>query len=87
MKKEFAAAVLDPEHEAFVKHVAALSVNSSDEVRPSRRALIAHLKADKASTKVPSKYDDFADVFSTKLAVELFEHTGINDHAIKLVDN
>ncbi len=53
----------------------------------SRRVQIAHLKADEASTKVSSKYTDFADIFSPKLAVELPEHTGINDHTIELVDN
>ncbi len=53
----------------------------------SRRAQIAHLKADEAPTKVPNKYADFADVFSPKLATELPEHTGINDHAIELVDD
>ncbi len=37
-KKEFAAAALDPEHEAFVVHVAALSIDSGDEVHPSKRA-------------------------------------------------
>ncbi len=36
---------------------------------------------------MPGKYVDFADVFSPKLAVELPEHTRINDHAIELVDN
>ncbi len=54
---------------------------------PSRRAQIAHLKVDEAPTKVPSEYADFADVFSPKIAAELSEHTGINDHAIELVDN
>ncbi len=53
----------------------------------SKRAQIAHLKADEASTKVPSEYADFADVFSPKLAAELPEHTGINNHAIELGDN
>ncbi len=62
-KKEFAAAALDPEYEAFVVHVAALSMYSGDEVHPSKKAQIAHLKADGAPTKVPSKYADFADVF------------------------
>ncbi len=42
---------------------------------------------DKAPTKVPSEYADFADVFSTKLTAELLEHTGINNHAIELVDD
>ena len=54
---------------------------------PLRRAQIAHLKADKALSKVSSKYADFADVFSPKLVTELLEHTGINDYTIKLVDD
>ncbi len=83
-KKEFAAAALDPEHETFVVHVAAVSVNSGDEVHPSRKPQIAHLKADKAPSKVSSKYADFADVFSPKLAAELPEHIGIHDYAIEL---
>ncbi len=56
-------------------------------MHPSRRAQIAHLKADEAPTKVPSEYTDFVDVFLPKLAIELPEHTGINDHAIELVDD
>ncbi len=56
-------------------------------MHPSRRAQIVHLKADEAPTKISSEYADFADVFSPKLATELLEHTGINDHAIELVDN
>ncbi len=86
-KKEFAVTALNPKYEAFVVHVATLSVNSGDEVHPSRRAQIAHLKADEAPIKVPSKYTDFADVFSPKLAIELSEHTEINDHAIELVND
>ncbi len=56
-------------------------------MHPSRRAQIAHLKADEAPTKVLSKYADFADVFSLKLAAKLLEHTEINNYAIKLVDD
>ncbi len=70
-KKEFAAAALYPKHEAFVVHVAALSVDLGDEVHPSRRAQIAHLKVDEAPTKVLSKYADFVDIFLTKSAVKL----------------
>ena len=58
-----------------------------DEVSPSRKAQIAHLKVNEVPTKVLSEYADFADVFSPKLAVELPEHTEMNDHAIELVDN
>ncbi len=48
---------------------------------------IAHLKTNEAPTKIPSKYADFADVFSSKLTIELPENIGINDHTIKLMDN
>ncbi len=36
---------------------------------------------------MPDKYTDFADVFSPKLATKLPEYTGINNHAIELVDD
>ena len=56
-------------------------------MHPSKTAQIAHLKADEAFTKVPSKYADFADVFSSKLATKLLEHTRINDYVIELMDD
>ena len=68
----------------LLTHVASLT--SSAGVHPSRRPQIAGLIAEEAPTKVPVEYADFADVFSPDLASELFEHTGINDHAIELVD-
>ena len=45
------------------------------------------MKVDKTSTKIPSKYADFANIFSSKLAVELPKYTRIKDHVIKLVDD
>ena len=45
------------------------------------------MKADKASTKIPNEYANFADVFSPKLAVELSKHIEINDYTIELVDD
>ena len=56
-------------------------------MHPLKKAQIAHLKANKAPSKISSKYADFADIFSPKLAAKLSKHTKINDHAIKLVDN
>ena len=53
----------------------------------SKKTLIAHLKADKAFTKVPNKYANFANVFLSKLVTELPEYTEINNHTIKLIDN
>ena len=85
-KKEFAAAALDPEHETYVVHVASLGSTPSLNVHSSRRPQISGLIAEEAPTKVPAEYSDFADVFSPDLASELPEHTGINDHAIELVD-
>ena len=84
-KKEFAKAALDENSETFVVHVASLSSTPLD-VHPSRRPQISGLIAEEAPTKVPDEYADFADVFSPDLAAELPEHTGINDHAIELVD-
>ena len=43
--------------------------------------------ANNALTTIFTKYSDFADVFSPELASKLSKHTGINDYAIKLVDD
>ena len=84
--KEFAVAALVPYHKTFVVDITTLSIDPSDKVDLSRKAQIAYLKADKALTKVLSKYADFADVFSLKLAIKLLEH-GISDYSIELVDD
>ena len=87
-KKEFAAAVLNPEHETYVVHVASLSSTPlvALDVHHSRRPQISGLIAEEAPTKVPTEYADFVDVFSPDLASELPDHTGINDHSIELVN-
>ena len=92
-KKKFAAIVLHPEHETYVIHVGSVSSNVSPDssslklnVYLYRRPQVFGLIAEKAPTKDPSKYSDFADVFSPDLASKLPKHTRINDHAIKLVD-
>ena len=54
---------------------------------PLKKAQIAYLKADKASTKVSSKYADFANVFLPKLTAKFLKHIKINDYAIELVDD
>ena len=90
-KKEFAAAALDLESETFVVHVASLSFDTSPnfsplDVHPFRRPQIFGLIAERAPTKVPAEYSDFADVFFPDLASELPKYTGINDHAIEPVE-
>ena len=93
-KKKFAAITLDPESETFVIYIVSLSSDVSPsssslglDIHPFRRPQISDLIAKEAITKVLVKYLDFTDVFSLDLASELFEYIGINDHAIKLVDN
>ena len=88
-KKEFAATAFDPKHETYIVHVASLNSTPpvvSLDVYPSRRLQISGLIVEEASTKVSAKYADFADVFSPNLASELSKHTGINNHAIELID-
>ena len=54
---------------------------------PLKKAQIAYLKANEASTKVSIKSTDFADVFLLKLAIELLKHMKINNYTILLVDD
>ncbi len=42
---------------------------------------------DKALIKVFSEYTDFIYIFLPILITELSQHTGINNHTIKLIDN
>ena len=86
-KKKVAAATLDPKYKVFIVHIAALSVNSDNEIHPSKKVQIAYLKVDEASIKVSTKYADFADIFSPKLAAKLHKYMKINDYTIELVDN
>ena len=86
-KKEFAKAVLDEESETFMVHVTALKAPLAGmAIHPSREAQISTLIQDKAPTKIPSEYADYADVFSFDLAMEFPENTSINEHAIELQD-
>ena len=91
-KKKFAAATLDPEYEAYIVHVRLVSSNalpsfSPLNIHPFRRPQISGLIVEETPTKVPAKYSYFTDVFSPDLTSELLKHTGINNHAIKLVDD
>ena len=89
----FAAAAFDPKYETYIVHIESVSSNTSSSFSPleldvhsSRRHQVSGLIAKEALTKVPAEYSDFADVISPDLLSELPEHTGINDHAKKLVD-
>ncbi len=84
-KKEFAKPALDENLETFVVHVSALDI-AEPSIRLSRAAQIAALQWDKAPIKIPIKYSDYANIFSSDLAMELSENTGINEYAIKLIE-
>ena len=56
-------------------------------MHPLNSVQIAHLKVNKALTKVFNKHADFADNFSPKFVIELFEYTKINNYIMKLVDD
>ena len=93
-KREFARAALDENSETFVVHVAALEVPTAMSIHPPRTSqvqgsnepILAALQWDKAPTKIPAEYSDYADVFSTDLAMELPKITGMNEHAIELIE-
>ncbi len=63
-------------------HVSALDV-AEPSIYPSQAAQIAALQWNKALAKIPAKYSDYADVFSSDLAMELPENTRMNEHAIE----
>ena len=92
-RKEFAVAILDPEHETYIVHVGSVSSDALPSLSPleldvhtSRRPQISGLIAEEAPTKVFIMNVDFADVFSLDLASKLLKHTGINNHSIEMVN-
>ena len=89
-KNECAAAALNLEHKTYIVHVASLSstlIVAFLNVHSSWRPQISGLIAVEAPTKVSAEYSNFANNFFPDLASKLLEHTGINNHAIKLVDS
>ncbi len=92
-KREFAKAALDGNSKTFVVHVATLEISTTMPIHPSRAsqlwddpAQVAALQWDKIPTEIPAEYSDYSNVFSSDLAIELPENTGMNKHAIKLIE-
>ena len=93
-KKDFAATIFDPEYETYVVYVASLSStplivsleSTLLDVHSFRRPQIFGLIAEKAPTKVSNTYANFVNIFSLDLASKIPKNTGINNHAIKLVN-
>ena len=91
---KFAAGVLDPEHKTYIVHVESDSSVASLSSFPLElhvdlfyRPRMFGLVAKKTFLKISAKYSDLTDVFSPNLGSKFHEHTGINNHAIKLVDD
>ena len=78
---------LDYKYEVFVVYIAVFSIDSGEEVYPSRIAQISYLKSDEVLNRVFREYTDLANVFLLKLVIELLKYMGINNHDIKLIDN
>ena len=91
-KKGFVVVALDSEYEIFIVHIASLSttflssISLNANIHPFCRPQIADLIAKEAFIKVSNKYVKFVDVFSLDLVFKLFEHIGINNYTVKLVD-
>lgn len=83
--KEFAIAILDLKHETYIVNPAYFAI--FDEIHFFCIAQISLLKVIKAPPIVFQKCSDFAEVFSSKLAVEFPEYTEINNHIIYLLDS
>ena len=79
-KKEFAAAMLDPEYETFVVHIASLNLVPGS--YPDREAQITFLLT--KEIKILDEYLDFTNDFSEEKALVLPERTKLNEYAIDL---
>lgn len=84
-KKEVIAAALDLDDEVFVVYIASI-INLKPIMYLTHQTQMVFMKVNKALTAIPSKYADFADVFSLDLAVEFFIYIGINNHTIQLIN-
>ena len=93
-KKKFIAVSLNSKYETFVVHVTFFSfiaffssISLDANIYPSHRPQIAGSIVNKALTKVFDRYVNFIDVLFPDLVFKLPKHTGINNHATKLVDS
>ena len=84
-KREFMTAVLNADDKTFVIYVAALAELTTMPIHPSYQAQVATLISEE--TGIFAEYSNFSNIFSSDFAVELPEHTGINDHPINLLDD
>ncbi len=90
-KRKFAKVALYKNSETFVMHVVVLETPTTMPIylfmasQVLDNPTLAALQWDKAPTKIPTKYSNYADLFSSDLAMELPKNTEINEHAIELI--
>lgn len=87
-KHEFVEVAFDKALEIFVVHMAVLEASVSIIIIYSTKKLfLVTSEQDKTPIESSIEYSDFIDIFSLNLVMELLDRTGINEHAIKLVDS
>ncbi len=72
-KKRFVVIPLNLDYKAFVVYIVILNISFDTKIYLSKKVQIAYLKVDEVYTKTSSKYANFVDVFSPKLAIEFFK--------------
>lgn len=69
----------------FSVYVAALKdLELAKAIHLSQAYLITAIQQEKAPTKIFLEYSGYTDIFTSDLAIELHENTGINKYAIDL---
>ena len=74
---------MDINNETFMIHVAIRKLEKMP-VHSKNQAHVEALFFDKASTKVPTQYSDYSNIFSVENVMRLRENIRLNKHAIKL---
>lgn len=84
---------LNKNSEIFVIYIAGLEAPTTMFIYLLRIFLVqnsestlATLQWNKIPFKIPAKYSDYADIFSTDLTMELLDNTGMNEYIIKLIE-
>lgn len=88
-KRKFAKIALDKNFKTFVTYVAALKampIHPSKIFQVQDKRILVAPQQDKAHTKIPPNYTDYADIFRFNRVIELFKTTNINEYVIKLVE-
>lgn len=86
-KYKFVETVFDENVNTFVIPVAALEVpESTISMHPLQAPLLAALQEEKVPSEILGDYEEYTNVFSPNLVMELPENTEINKHVIKLME-